>query len=104
MSYPGNSQVNVRYFPKYLPDEVMCSLVGRYHIETLSSSFSNTKTELFGSRDVSIPIHFPTNLAAFEKRVGSLLRLSKNELITKLTLWDFFKKFIPKLSNLRRKS
>lgn len=86
----------IGYFPKPFLDEIFSSLEGRFHSHTLSRSLSQTKTFLFGIREVNTSLYFPVRLGSFIENVNHINSFDFDGLISNQTLWPYFSNFIKK--------
>ena len=86
----------IGYFPKPFRDEIFSSLEGRFHSHTLSRSLSQTKTSLFGIREVNTSLYFPVRLGNFIENVNHTYSFDFDALTNSQTLWPYFSNFIKK--------
>jgi hypothetical protein len=83
------------FFPTAYPDELLYSLIARYHLRSGSISPKVTLQELFGSTTTIATIDLPANLNDLTKRLQHLTPDSAKDLIVKHTLYPFYQPFLP---------
>jgi hypothetical protein len=83
------------FFPAPYPDELLYSLIARYHIRSGSTSPKLTLSELFGSSTIIATIDLPANLNNLTKRLQHLTPNLASDLIAKHTLYPFYQSFLP---------
>ncbi|MCY7368821.1 MAG: TnsD family transposase [Chamaesiphon sp.] len=83
------------FYPTPYPDELLYSLIARYHIRSGSTSPKITLSELFGSTTTIATIDLPANLNNLTKRLQHLTPNLASDLIDKHTLYPFYQTFLP---------
>ncbi len=82
-------------FPNPYPDELLYSVVARYHIRSGNKSFRQTHEELFETVDLqSDKIVLPNNLNFLIGQLPQGSQLTVESLIKKNTLYPFFRSFL----------
>lgn len=84
------------YFPAPYLDESFYSLIGRYQIHTLTSSFFKTKGHLFGKPGLNISPIYPVHINAFSERTKLISNWEPDEIIDHFTLWPYYFSFVNK--------
>lgn len=83
------------FFPTPYPDELLYSILARYHIRSGNKAAKTTMQELFGSRYAIATADLPCNLAALAKNLSFLSGVSAEAFIQKHTLYPFYAPFLP---------
>lgn len=83
------------YFPAIYPDELLYSVLARYHLHMGMPHVSSTLESLFGNRKVIAAFDLPGNLQALAERIPSDRKLSAEKMIDELTLYPYFSAFEP---------
>lgn len=83
------------YFPATYPDELLYSLLARYHRHTCSTSPKRTLEDLFGSRNIRATVDLPGHLAALSRRLPADRGLIPERLATDFTLFSYHTAFQP---------
>ena len=83
------------YFPTPYPDELLYSVVARYHIRSGNKSFLQTHQELFENTELQPDkIILPNNLNFLVSQLPVGSKLTIESLIKKNTLYPFFRTFL----------
>lgn len=82
----------MRYFPTPYPDELLYSLIGRYHRHSGNLRFKHTIKDLFGKTTQRSVLDLPANLGYLATRIEEH-HLSLDELIDNHTLLPFYQSF-----------
>ena len=84
------------FFPTPYEDELLYSLIARYHFLTGNSDYKDTLLEVFGSRNKIPSVHFPSNIgylcAQFDKKTD----FTPERLVHNHTLFPLYSPFLPK--------
>lgn len=83
------------YFPTTYPDELLYSLLARYHRHTCSTSPKRTLEDLFGRRNIRATVDLPGHLAALSRRLPADRGLTPERLATDFTLFPYHAAFQP---------
>jgi hypothetical protein len=83
------------FFPTPYPDELLYSIIARYHIRSGNISPKITLQELFGSTTTIATPDLPANLNNLSKRLQHLIPNPAGELIDRYTLYPFYRPFLP---------
>lgn len=91
------------YFPEPYPDELVVSVVARYHVHTMSPTFSSTLDDLFGPRRVRPSVELPCSLGSLEDNTYHLLRRTADEFIWTGTMFPYYTVFLahPRAERIR---
>ncbi|OQS31315.1 hypothetical protein B0T40_22655 [Chromobacterium haemolyticum] len=81
------------YFPQIYPDELLYSVLARYHRHTGSTSPKQTLDDLFGDRHVIARPDLPGHLELLVQRIPASRDLSRVRVIMELTLYPYFLAF-----------
>lgn len=76
------------------PDELVYSVIARYHLRTSNESPKWTFREIYGTDNVIPTIDLPSHLKALENR-SELLGLSADSWINRHTLFPYYAPFLP---------
>jgi Tn7-like transposition protein D/TniQ len=83
------------FFPNPYPDELLYSLIARYHIRSGNLSPKITLQEIFNSQTTAATADLPSNLDALFENIKSISNYHVDDLIYKQTLFPFYKPFLP---------
>lgn len=83
------------FFPKPYPDEILYSILARYHIRSGNTGIKLTMQELFNSHDAIATADLPCNLAKLAINLSLISQISAEELIQHHTLYPFYAPFLP---------
>jgi Tn7-like transposition protein D/TniQ len=83
------------FFPTPYPDELLYSLIARYHIRSGNISPKITLQELFGSTTTIATPDLPSSLNCLSKQLQHLFPNSVTDLIDRYTLYPFYRPFLP---------
>ena len=81
------------YFPQIYPDELLYSVLARYHRHTGSTSPKQTLDDLFGDRRVIARHDLPGHLELLVQRIPASRDLSRVRVLMELTLYPYFLAF-----------
>ncbi len=87
------------FFPTPYPDELLYSIIARYHIRSENISPKITLQELFGSTTTITTPDLPANLSNLSKCLQHLIPNSTTELIDRYTLYPYYCPFLPPQSD-----
>jgi hypothetical protein len=85
----------VSFFPKPYPDEILYSIIARYHIRSANTSPKVTLTELFNSSSTVATADLPSHLNRLNQNLQLFSNSTVEELIDKYTLYPFYSVFLP---------
>lgn len=92
------------FFTPPYPDELLYSVIGRYHLRSGNSSPKWTYNELFGSDVIVMNWKLPSHIEAFAQRTYNSVQFYADYWIEHHTLFPLFAPFLPKeRSGLLRK-
>lgn len=83
------------YFPRPYPDELLYSVLARFHRHTLGQGMKSTLGELFGRQTVSAVVDLPTGLRELHARTYPCLPLSPEVIAWDLTLLPYYVAYVP---------
>lgn len=84
------------FFPSPYPDEILYSILARYHIRSGNISPKLTLQELFNSSNAIATAALPCNLTAIAANLSLISNITVQELIQHHTLYPFYAAFLPK--------
>ncbi|MCP1312594.1 TnsD family Tn7-like transposition protein [Paenibacillus tyrfis] len=83
------------FFPPPYPDELLYSVIGRYHLRSGNSSPKWTFIDLFGTNSMILIPALPSHLKAFSHKTFGSTRIKVEDWIKNHTLFPFFAPFMP---------
>ena len=83
------------FFPKPYPDEILYSILARYHVRSGNMGPKITVQELFNSHNAIATADLPCNLEALATNLSLISRITVEELIQNHTLYRFYAAFLP---------
>lgn len=83
------------YFSAPYPDELLYSLLARYHLHTCSVSPKQTLEDLFGSRNVRATVDLPGHLGALSCHIPPDRGSTSERLAADFTLLPYYVAFQP---------
>ena len=83
------------FFPNPYPDELLYSLISRYHIRSGNTSPKITLQEIFNSQTTIATADLPYNLGKLIENIKFISNNRVDELICKHTIFPFYNPFIP---------
>jgi hypothetical protein len=93
------------FFPAAYPDELLYSILARYHVRSGNISPKATLRELFGSTTITATVDLPSHLNALIQNLPPLTKHTVDSLIRKHTLYPFYAPFLfPDKAELVRRS
>jgi len=84
------------YFPHPYPDELLYSVIARYHAHTGSTSPKMTLYEVFGVSNITAVVDLPANIDSLVKNVPTGARYAAEDIIYNNTLYPFYAPFLGK--------
>lgn len=85
----------ISFFPKPYPDEILYSIIARYHIRSGNLSPKITLEELFNSRTTAATVDLPSNLSSLIQSIQLISNYQVEDFIYKYTLYPFYSAFLP---------
>jgi hypothetical protein len=85
----------IHFFPQPYEDELLYSVLARYHIRSGNISPKATMKELFGSNTATAIIDLPSNLDNLIENMPVTARYTAEKLIFNHTLYPFYSIFLP---------
>ena len=84
----------LRCFPVAYEDELLYSLIARYHIHTCSPSFKQTIEDLFGSKNFVAVVDLPPHLERLHQYTSHITRQNVTDILLRHTLYPLFAPFL----------
>jgi len=82
-------------FPTPYPDELLYSVIARYHIRAGNLFWKHTLDDLFGKRTTCATVFLPSGIRSLVQRLPQNTTLTEQELIEKHTMYPFYTVFLP---------
>lgn len=82
------------FFPRPLPDELLFSVLARYHAYSGNESHKNSVRDLFGSKTICAVVDLPCNLLILSAGIPGGA-ISADELLYQNTLFSYYSPFLP---------
>lgn len=83
----------LNFWPTMYEDELLISILKRYHVRAANKDSGTTLTELFGTRYTSIHTHMPTNLDTLVSNIPLIFNIKSDDFIEKHTLFNYYTAF-----------
>ncbi|CAO3402372.1 hypothetical protein [Azospirillum palustre] len=83
----------ISYFPAAYPDELLYSLLARYHLHSCSTSPKQTLDDLYGDRNVRATMDLPGHLGALCRRLPPDRGFTPEQLAAGFTLLPYYAAF-----------
>lgn len=83
------------FFPVPYEDEVLYSVLARYHVRSGNISYKATMRDLFGSTSVAAVMDLPSNIHNLVNNMPLNSRYTEEYLIKNHTLFQFYSAFLP---------
>jgi len=83
------------FFPVPYEDEVLYSVLARYHVRSGNTSYKATMKDLFGSTSVTAVMDLPSNIQNLVNNMPLNSRYTEEYLIKSHTLFPFYSAFLP---------
>lgn len=83
------------YFPASYPDELLYSVLARFHRHTCSVSPKQTMDDLFGNRNARATVDLPGHLGSLSSRLPPDRGLTPDRLAAEFTLFPYYTAFQP---------
>lgn len=85
----------ISFFPAPYPDELLYSIISRYHIRSGNTSAKITLKELFNCATVTAVLDLPCCIDALVGNLPSFIQYSSEDLIIGHTLFPYYAAFLP---------
>ncbi|RTR26274.1 transposase [Robertmurraya yapensis] len=82
-------------FPTPYPDELLYSVICRYHIRAGNVFWKHTLEDLFGKRTISASVFLPSGIGSLVQHLPKNTTLNEQILIEKHTMYPFYTVFLP---------
>lgn len=83
------------FFPTPYPDEILYSVLARYHLRSGNSSFKATMQDVFGTKNVTAVMELPSNINSLVSNLPLNSEYTADYIIDKHTLFPFYTAFLP---------
>lgn len=83
------------FFPTPYPDELLYSVLARYHLRSGNISFKATMEDAFGTKNATAVVELPSNLNALISNLPLNNEYTVDYLIDNHTLFQFYTAFLP---------
>lgn len=83
------------FFPNRYPDELLYSVIARYHVWSRNKTYSNTLEDIFGKNKLAAVVDFPSGLQWLSEQLPSGSEIYPKNLIDENTLFPLFRPFLP---------
>ena len=88
------------FFPSMYEDELLYSVIARYHIRSGNMNYSHTSTDIFGRKTVKSSVYMPSNISNLIKNLPENCCIDEIDLINNHTMFPFYTAFLsPDASN-----
>ncbi len=84
----------ITFFPTPYPDELLYSVIARYHIRSGNTNAKATLNDLFNSTTVTAVVELPSNINRLISNLPIGAEFNEEELIYKHTMFPYFTAFI----------
>lgn len=88
--------MGVYFFPTPYRDELIYSVIARYHVYSGNPGHIHTLEDLFNTRGVTSSIEFQGNLDSLIRNLPLYSNISSESIINEHTLFPFYAAFVPK--------
>ncbi len=82
-------------FPTPYPDELLYSIVARYHIRSGNVFWKHTLEDLYGKRTISASVLLPSGIGSLVQNLPKNTTLNAQVIIEKHTMYPFYTVFLP---------
>ncbi len=82
-------------FPTPYPDELLYSVIARYHIRSGNVFWKHTLEDLFGKRTISASVFLPSGIGSLVQRLPKHTTINEKIFIKKHTIYPFYTAFLP---------
>lgn len=82
-------------FPTPYPDELLYSVIARYHLRSGNQFWKHTLEDLFGKRTTTASVILPSGIQALVERLPENTTIGEEMLIRNHTLFPFYTGFLP---------
>lgn len=86
----------ITFFPSPYKDEILYSILTRYHIRSGNTSYFTTNEDLYGNGNIVSSIDLPSNNNALISNMPAAFNYRVEEVIKKYTLFNYYTSFISK--------
>ena len=84
------------FFPTPYPDEILYSVLCRYHIRSGNPGVNTTVKELWGQKGVAKSLYLPTDLNRITDRMPDGTGITLEKLIWKHTMYPYVQPSLPR--------
>ncbi|MFS0562764.1 TnsD family transposase [Terribacillus sp. 179-K 1B1 HS] len=82
-------------FPTPYPDELLYSVIARYHIRSGNVFWKHTVEDLFGKRTISASLLLPSGIGSLVQHLPKKTTINEQTLVEKHTMYPFYTVFLP---------
>ncbi|GAY78765.1 Tn7-like transposition protein D [Sporolactobacillus inulinus] len=82
-------------FPTPYPDELLYSVISRYHVRAGNVFWKHTLEDLFGKRTISASVFLPSGIGSLVQHLPKNTTLNEQIFIEKHTMYPFYTVFLP---------
>lgn len=90
----------ITFFPVSHEDEILYSIIARYHIQSGNISIKSTLSDLYGCSSITSVIDLPSHIDKIISNLPIDHQLTSDELIDKFTLFNYYSSFLPPESSV----
>lgn len=84
----------VTFFPEPYEDELLYSILARYHVRSANISYKETFKELYGRTTIVASVELPCNISELLSNIPEVFNITTDEIIRKHTLYPFYSAFL----------
>lgn len=84
----------VSFFPTPYPDEILYSILARYHVRSGNLSSKTILYDLFGSTTIVATVDLPSHINALIRNLPPLAKYTADSVIRQYTLYPFYAPFL----------
>jgi hypothetical protein len=85
----------ITFFPVSYEDEILYSIIARYHIQSGNISIKSTLSDLYGCSSITSVIDLPSHIDKIISNLPIDHQFTSDELIDKFTLFNYYSSFVP---------
>lgn len=85
----------ITFFPVSYDDEILYSIIARYHIQSGNISIKSTLSDLYGCSSITSVLDLPSHIDKIISNLPIDHQFTSDELIDKFTLFNYYSSFVP---------
>ena len=85
----------ISYFSQIYPDEILYSIIARYHNYSGNVGLKSTLVDIFSNVNVIPTIEFPSHISLLNEQISWIFGFESFYLIDKHTMFPYYKPFLP---------